>query len=77
MYVGQRGGQGAHTVLRCKRGTLGPSCSPGGGDDDDDWDDGCCCAVFGSILPLFYSCLLICFCISLSVLSYTSLLLLY
>lgn len=51
-YVGQRGGQGAHTGLRCEGGTLGtqrPPVDPVGGDDVR------CCAVFGSILPLFYS----------------------
>lgn len=42
-YVGQRGGQGAHTGLRCERGTLEaqrPPADPVGGDDDD-WDDAC------------------------------------
>ena len=45
-YVGQRGGQGAHIVLRCEGGTLGAQRTPvdpvGGDDDDDDWDDVCC-----------------------------------
>lgn len=62
-YVGQRGGQGANTGLRCEGAILGPQRPPvdhvGG---DDDLDDVCCCAVFRSILPLFYSCPLICFC---------------
>lgn len=36
-YVGQRGGQGAHTGLRCEGGS--PVKHAGG--DDDDWDDVC------------------------------------
>lgn len=41
-YVGQRGGQGAPTELRCERGTLKAQETPG---DDDHWDDGCCRAL--------------------------------
>lgn len=64
------GGQGAHTQLRCERGSLGaqrPPLGPVGGDDDDR-DDVCCCAVFESIVPLFCSCGSLSVCLSSSAL---------
>lgn len=53
-YVGQRGGQGAHTELRCERGTLQAQQTPVDPVDDDHWDDGCCRALYVIILFLFY-----------------------
>lgn len=53
-YVGQRGGLGAHTGLRCEGHALGaqrPPVDPVGGDDDD-LDDACCCLGASSLCSL-------------------------
>lgn len=54
-YVGQCGGQGAYTGVRCEEGTLEAHRPPVDPGDEDHWDDGCCRAAYGIILPLFYS----------------------